>query len=300
MPFDGGPVSQFGATFPARDFQFGWPSALKTRQPVRLSKATIRKDADVSAVDVVLANNDRVTVRVGDVFLKVDADPGRSAREVDAMSLAPAPTATVLWRRPPVLALAAVRGVPIALPGQPSVASPGAWAAVGAAIRRLHDAPLPPWSTPYTNAARWESVEALAAPLARECEWLVEREVLPTEVVDRNRARAESVLRQWTPVFIHGDLHVLHVFVEGDSVSGILDWSEAAPGDGAFDLASLTLAHREQLDEVLDGYGPGIERELVQAWWSYRCLTAVRWLIENGYGPPEEFPEVEMLRSIRG
>jgi aminoglycoside phosphotransferase (APT) family kinase protein len=252
----------------------------------------------MSAVDVVLANNDRVTVRVGDVFLKIDADPDRSAREVEAMSLAPLPTAEVLWRTPPVLAIAAVRGAPLARPGQPSLASPGTWAAVGAAIRRLHDAPLPPWSTPYTNAARWESVEALAAPLARECEWLVAHEILPAEVVDRNRRRAEAVLRQWRPVFVHGDLHVLHVFVEGESVSGILDWSEAARGDAAFDLASLTLAHPERLDDVLDGYGEGIDRDVVHAWWSYRCLTAVRWLVENGYGPPEEYAEVAMLRSI--
>ena len=117
-------------------------------------------------------------------------------------------------------------------------------------------------------------------------------DVLPSELVDRNRRRAESVLRQWRPVFIHGDLHVLHVFVEGDSVTGILDWSEAAPGDAAFDLASLTFAHPERLDEVLDGYGNGIDPTLVRARWSYRCLTAVRWLVENGYGPPAEYPEV--------
>lgn len=256
-----------------------------------------RKDVDVRAVDVVLANNDRVTVRVGDVFLKIDADPNRSSREVDAMSLAPLPTAEVLWRKPPVLALAIVRGAPLALPGQPSLASHGAWAAVGAALRRLHDAPLPPWSTPYTNAGRWESVEALAATLAHECEWLLTHELLPADVVNRNRRRAESVLRQWRPAFIHGDLHVLHVFVEGDSVSGILDWSEAAPGDATFDLASLTLAHPDRLDDVLDGYGE-VDRSLVQAWWSYRCLTAVRWLAENGYGPPEEYPEVALLRSL--
>jgi aminoglycoside phosphotransferase (APT) family kinase protein len=255
-------------------------------------------DAAMRAVEIVLANNDRVTVRVGDVFLKIDADRNRSAREVDAMSLAPVPTAEVLWRKPPVLALAAVRGAPLAVPGQPSLAPPAAWGAVGAAIRRLHDTPLPPWSTPYTNAARWESVGALAASLARECEWLVAHDVLPAELVERNRRRAESVLRRWRPVFVHGDLHVLHVFVEGESVSGILDWSEAAPGDAAFDLASLTLAHPERLDDVLGGYGDGIDCDLVQAWWSYRCLTAVRWLVENGYGPPEDYPEVKLLRSI--
>jgi len=252
----------------------------------------------MNPVDVVLANNDRVTVRVGDVFLKIDADHDRSAREVEAMSLAPVPTAAVLWREPPVLALAAVSGAPIDLPGQPSVASPGAWSAVGACIRRLHDAPLPPWTVPYTNAARWESVEALAMPLARECEWLLSHEVLPSELVEQNRRRAEAVLRPWRPAFIHGDLHVVHVFIEGDTVSGILDWSEAAPGDAAFDLASLTFAHPERLTDVLNGYGDGIDPELVRAWWSYRCLTAVRWLVENGYGPPEEYPEVAMLRSI--
>ena len=259
-----------------------------------------RKDASVNAVDVVLKNNDRVTIRVGEVFLKIDADGNRSAREIHAMSLAPVPTPEVLWRRPPVLALAALRGAPIALPGQPSLASPGAWAGVGAAIRCLHDAPLPPWSTPYTNAARWESVEALAGPLAHECEWLVANGVLPAEVVYRNRRRAERVLRQWTPVFIHGDLHVLHVFVNGDSVSGILDWSEAAPGDAAFDLASLTLAHPERLDDVLDGYGGEIDHSLVESWWSYRSLTVVRWLIENDYGPSESYHEVAMLRSTSG
>ncbi len=101
-------------------------------------------------------------------------------------------------------------------------------------------------------------------------------------------------------MFIHGDLHVLHVLVDGDSVSGILDWSEAAPGDAAFDLASLTLAHPERLDDVLDGYGGDIDRSLVESWWSYRSLTVVRWLIENDYGPPESYPEVAMLRSTSG
>jgi len=61
--------------------------------------------ADVEDVRVVLANNDRVTLRVGDVFLKIDADQARTDVEVEAMALAPVPTPKVLWRRPPVLAL---------------------------------------------------------------------------------------------------------------------------------------------------------------------------------------------------
>jgi len=60
----------------------------------------------------------------------------------------------------------------------------------------------------------------------------------------------------------------------------------------------LTLAHPERPDDVLDEYGDGVDSSLIHGWWSYRCLTAVRWLVENGYGPPEDYPEVAMLRSI--
>lgn len=255
--------------------------------------------SSVDAVEVVLANSDRVTLRVGGTYLKVDSDHERSAREVAAMSLAPVPTPEVLWRQPPVLALAALRGSPIEAPGQPAGADPAAWRAVGAALRQLHEAPLPPWTTPYTNAGRWTSVDALDATLAAECAWLVTNRVLPAETVDRNRRLAERVLREWQPVFTHGDLHVKHVLVEGSSVAGIIDWSEAAPGDAAFDLASLTFAHPDRLDDLCAGYGDGADRPIIQGWWSYRCLTTVRWLMQNGYGPPAEYPEVAMLRSAR-
>ena len=46
----------------------------------------------VTDVEVVLANNDRVTVRVGDTFLKIDGDPERQRTEVDAIRSVPGPT----------------------------------------------------------------------------------------------------------------------------------------------------------------------------------------------------------------
>jgi hypothetical protein len=163
--------------------------------------------------------------------------------------------------------------------GEPSSASSAAWAAAGAAVRALHDAPLPLW--PGRN------LDELASHLARECEWLVANDVLPADVVTRNRRLAEIALRPWTPVFIHGDLQVDHVF----------DWSEGARGDALFDLAALTLGHTEHLGDVIAGYGTDVDRELIHAWWSLRCLSNVRWLVEHGYGPPEEYPEVTVLRS---
>ena len=241
----------------------------------------------VEEIEVVVAHSERATLRVGDVFLKVDADQTRMDVEVEAMALAPVPTPTVLWHHPPVLALAALPGAALGHLGEPSPASPAAWAAAGAAVRTLHDAPLPPWPG--------RDPEGLGSELDRECAWLVENDVLHADVVLHNRRLAETALRPWTPVFVHGDLQVDHVFVDGDEVTGILDWSEGAQGNALHDLATLTIGHPEHLDDVLAGYGRDVDRDLVRAWWSLRCLGNVRWLVEHGYGPPEHYPEVAVL-----
>jgi Ser/Thr protein kinase RdoA (MazF antagonist) len=245
--------------------------------------------AAVSEVEVVVAHQERATLRVGDVFLKIDADPGRTDVEVEAMALAPVPTPEVLWHRPPVLALAALPGTALGRLGEPSTASPEAWAAAGAAARLLHDAPLPPWPG--------RSRDELASQLDAECEWLVSNGVLPTDLVTRNRQIAEAALRPWTPVFAHGDLQITHVFVDGDEITGVLDWSEACQGDALFDLATLTLGHEEHLDDVLAGYRADVDVDVIRAWWSLRSLLAIRWLVEHGFDPYAPGCEVDVLRS---
>ena len=70
------------------------------------------------------------------------------------------------------------------------------------------------------------------------------------QVISSNRRLAETVLRPHAPAFIHGDLHLEHVFVDGDEVSGIIDWSEARGGDALFDIASLTLTNEAHLDDL--------------------------------------------------
>lgn len=82
-------------------------------------------------VRVVVAHDERATLQVGEVFLKVDADQALTDVEVAAMALAPVPTPEVLWRRPPVLALAAVRGTALGVLGEPSPVSAAAWEAAG-------------------------------------------------------------------------------------------------------------------------------------------------------------------------
>jgi phosphotransferase family enzyme len=206
-------------------------------------------------VEVVVAHHDCATLRVGEVFLKIDADQTRTDVEVEAMAMAPIPTPQVLWRKPPVLALAALPGM-----------------ALGRLDERTTD-------------------------LDHECTWLLANDILPAELVTRNREIAEAALRPWTPVFVHGDLQVAHVFVDGDQITGVVDWSEAGRGDAMFDLAILTLGHPEHLADVVAGYGGDLDLDVIRGWWSLRSLTAIRWLIEHGFDPFEPGCEVDVLRS---
>src|SRR5262249_1260043 len=209
--------------------------------------------------------------------------------EVEAMAMAPIPTPEILWRKPPVLALAALPGTALGRLGEPSPASPAAWAAAGAAVRMLHDAPLPPSPGP--------GPPQIASRLDRECEWLVTNGVLPTDLVTRNHQVAEAALRPWAPVFTHGDLQITHVFVDGDKITGVVDWSEAAQGDALHDLAVLTLGHEEHLSDVVAGYGTDVDLDVIRGWWSWRSLVAFRWLVEHRFDPSAPGCELDVLRS---
>jgi aminoglycoside phosphotransferase (APT) family kinase protein len=135
--------------------------------------------------------------------------------------------------------------------GEQSTASPAAWRAAGAAVRVLHETPLPGW------ASRRGTQRGSA--LDEECAWLLANDVVPPEVLDANRELALVALRERRKVFVHGDLQVAHGFVRDDEVTGILDWSEAGRGDPMYDLASLTLGHPGHLAEVMAGYGDGVD-----------------------------------------
>lgn len=228
-------------------------------------------------VEVVVAHHERVTLCVGDTYVKVDVDQARLDVEADAIAAAPVPTPEILWQEPNVLALGAVPGRALGPLGGPSTASAAAWRAAGAVARQLHAAPLPQW--PGLGP------EELSSDLERECEWLLTNDAVASAVVTRHRDIAEAALRPWTPVFTHGDFQTDHVFVADDEVTGIIDWADAGPGDAAFDLAILTLGHTDRLDDVIAGYGGGVDLDVIQGWWSVRSLMAVRWLVEHGFDP---------------
>ncbi len=84
------------------------------------------------------------------------------------------------------------------------------------------------------------------------------------------------------------------------TVTGLPTWSTGprrARGDALLDLASLTLGHEEHLGDVVAGYGTDVDLDVIRAWWSSRCLRAVRWLVEHGFDPWRTGCEVNVLRS---
>ncbi|MEW2019569.1 phosphotransferase [Rhodococcus sp. NPDC076796] len=85
------------------------------------------------------------------------------------------------------------------------------------------------------------------------------------------------------------------MFVTGNDVSGVIDWSEAAQGDPLYDLATLTLGHPERLDDVVEGYGSDIDLDVIRGWWSMRSLSGARWLTEHGFDPAAPGCEVDVL-----
>ena len=78
--------------------------------------------ANAAEVEVVVAHNERAPLRVGDVFVKIDADQARTDVEVEAM--APVPTPQIRWRKPPAHASTALPGTALGHLGEPSTVSP--------------------------------------------------------------------------------------------------------------------------------------------------------------------------------
>jgi hypothetical protein len=87
------------------------------------------------------------------------------------------------------------------------------------------------------------------------------------------------------------------VFIDGDEITGVVDWSEARQDDALYDLASLTLGHEEHLGDVVAGYGTDVDLDVIRAWWSLRSLLAIRWLVEHGFDPSAPGCEVDVLKA---
>ena len=59
----------------------------------------------------------------------------------------------------------------------------------------------------------------------------------------------------------------------------------------------ITLLVLAQMWNLLAGYGPDADRDVIRAWWSLRSLVASRWLIEHGFDPDVPGCEFDVLRG---
>ena len=244
--------------------------------------------ADVEEIQVVVAHSERATLRVGDMFLKIDTDQARTDVEVEAMGMAPVPTPEILWRKPPVLALAA-------LPGRRSAACRSR------RPRRRRRGPrrVPPYARCTTRRCRHGP--AAASTSSRPGSPASASGSSPTTSCPPTWSRATAGSPR--PCSGRGHRCSSTATCRSPTSSSTVTRSPASStgprrprATRCYDLATLTLAHEEHLDDVIAGYGADVDRDLIRAWWSFRSLIAIRWLAENGYGSPETFPEVAVLR----
>lgn len=250
----------------------------------------------MAPVDIVTSHHERAVVRVGDVYLKVETDAARARGEVAALQGAPVPVPSLLWWRfgtPSVVALGAVAGRPLGTFGADSAAPSSAWAAAGALVRQLHRSPAP------EGLRDWFALHGLAGWIDAMGEWLLDETHIAPALVRERTAFAHEHLdhRQVELVFTHGDLQAEHVFVDGGTITGVIDWGDAGLGDPLYDLAVLTVGHGEHLDDVLAGYaddvGVGVDRDVIEAYWTLRRLGAVRWMTEHGYDATGDIAALE-------
>jgi Ser/Thr protein kinase RdoA (MazF antagonist) len=253
--------------------------------------------APVQVVDTLVDHHERCVLEVmlpdgRPAVVKGDLVAERSARE--AQVLESAATAGVLVPAvigrapgpPAVLVLERVGGTWLS-PDR----SPRAWAATGAAVRRLHDLALPDLGA-FAGRAGWATglgeMVTHWAPRARAAG-------LEGNVAYATRAAVDRLvrLRSEAPpaVTLHGDCVPIHVRLShDDEVVGLLDLGDACRGDPAWDLAVLTMRSPERLTAVLDGYGadPDLRAWAARSSPIYRALrliAEVGWLAEHDLDP---------------
>jgi aminoglycoside phosphotransferase (APT) family kinase protein len=156
-------------------------------------------------------------------------------------------------------------------------------------LRKLHavelDEPLP-----VDANARADMTKRV--PLARDQLAELEAHVLwrAPAAVGRMLETAERLPPAELRAVVHGDLHFRHVLVEGDRVTGVIDWGDLCRSDPAIDLPLLWgFVPVEGRAAFLDAYGPVEEEQLLRA----RVLAFSVWAALALYAHAEGLLSVE-------
>jgi aminoglycoside phosphotransferase (APT) family kinase protein len=253
---------------------------------------------DEPRVEVVSSHHERAVVQVGDVFIKVETDAGRAAREIDALTTITAvPVPRLIWHQPgppAVLAIARVAGRPLANYDEPEFFGAHEWRAVGAALRALHrDTPI----TDAAGAAGVAGVRAFPAHLDGYASWFRRTGVGDLALIERLTTEAAALFATHQPqsARLHGDCQSGHFFLDDGAVSGVIDWADTGVGDPLADLAVLTIDHRHRLDDVLAGYGDDVDVAAIRQYWILRKFAVMHWRVDHGLGIDADLAELPAL-----
>lgn len=148
--------------------------------------------------------------------------------------------------------------------------------ALGALLRRLHDAPLPPIAPVATHGL--PAAQLVSRRIAnRFAELAAYVPTLPP--APPVEALIEVLASQPTGRLLHLDVRRSNLRCTGGTIGGVLDWSNSLVGDPAMELGRLAeyaLLPDNGLDyeEVLAGYAEPVPIDSV-AFWIYRLDAAV-------------------------
>jgi len=157
---------------------------------------------------------------------------------------------------------------------------------VGEFLRSLHDVPPATWSGTgiAADTDRVREVEGMRTTVLP---------LLPADLTDEGAALLDRCLAGiHHPVLRHGDLGPEHLLTTDGRITGVIDWTDAALGDPALDLAWLV--HRtptECADALVAAYGPTQDElarsrdwNLLGPWWEvrYGLMGAGQEYVDSG------------------
>lgn len=163
---------------------------------------------------------------------------------------------------------------------------------LGAKLRRIHAV------TPSPELASvWKShwPRGFDEFLARQLDLLLgHADVAVLPFASELRSAPVAGLGPSWPVLLHGDIEPDHLFVDGESISGIIDFGDAKIGDPLYDFVTIRqdLATTPELRAAfLEGYGldPNREDNLIKRLALYAMLhewhtlsDVIEWTVKSG------------------
>lgn len=248
-------------------------------EDVRRVLSTHRPDYPIDTIALLGSGTDNLAYEVnGELIVRFAREPDPAAVEhearllsaVAAVSPLPVPTPVFTVPEAGCLAYGKLTGVPLLdLPDLRSRTSVPA--ALGGFLARLHAVPV----------VRWAGlVEPDVVPAA---EWLADAATYFAETVDRIPVAHHDAIAaflaapppddRFEPVFSHNDLGIEHVLVDPATatVTGVIDWSDAALVDPAYDFGLICRDLGPAALEVALGHYPAAAGVGGRALFYARC-----------------------------